>query len=137
MGEAHTSHHEVVICAPVSKVYPYVTNLDNLPNWVGPLKSSELSPDGQVVQTSLLGRNFKAPLQVTNKTEGKSFQYRSSYPVESIWSYQFEPVFGGAHSAIQLVYEIHSTDFFPEGSEGELARNVEASLVNLKRILEN
>jgi uncharacterized membrane protein len=133
---ASLSHgQEIVIAAPVEKVFRFVSDLENLPHWVGPLKSCTKSGKGYAATTKLLGQSFDSQLEVVESRDGQVLKYRATAPAPSTWTYQFQPVFGN-HTAVKVVHELGNAELLGDRTEEHLRRNLEESLSALKQLME-
>jgi len=132
---ATLSHgHEVLIAAPVEKVFRFVADLENLPHWVGPLKTSKKAGKGYSVTSKVLGQDVSSDLEVVENQANQRLKYQASAP-PSTWTYQFQPVFGD-HTAVKVVHDLGNAEPFGDGAEDHLQRHLEESLATLKRLME-
>lgn len=96
----------VEIEQPVERVFDYVTDLENLPEWAGPvtevrdvlIATPEQPREGDrfTAVAKFLGRRFETPCEVTDYLENRQFSFRSTGgPVPQKFTYTFEPTLEG------------------------------------------
>ncbi len=124
-----------LIKCPVEEVFGFVSDLKNLPKWVGSIKSVEGGEASAKVCVDLLGKQVSATLTVTSLERNQRFSYETADPFPSKWSYEFSPVLSGA-TAVVIQHEADLGDFFGADSQAAVDRSTEASLRELKNVLE-
>jgi uncharacterized membrane protein len=138
----------VEIERPVEEVFGYVADLENLPEWAGPVievRDIQIATPEQLRQgdrftavAKFLGRRFEAPCEVIDYLENRQFSFRSTGgPVPQEFTYLFEPTLEGTHLT-QSVEAEPGTFFRLAGPLFEAAgrRQINNDLETLKDLLE-
>jgi uncharacterized membrane protein len=130
-----------IIKAPVDQVFSYVSNVNNLPRWVGPIKSVEsVSGAGNVGTTAAITANIfnsdvKTSLKVTELKPNKQFSYEfSDEAYGGGFQFSFEPAFGD-HTKLTMSMAVGRKNALKTHAQG-LSRNLSASLETLKENVE-
>jgi uncharacterized membrane protein len=147
-GQIMRFEASVEIERPVEKVFGYVTDLENLPEWAGPVVGvrdvQRATPDRLrqgdkfTVVAKFLGRRFETPCEVTDYLSNRQFSFRSTGgPVPQEFTYTFEPTLEGTHLT-QSVEAEPGTFFRLTGPLFEAAgrRQINNDLETLKDLLE-
>src|ERR687885_255880 len=109
LPDAQTMHFEasVEIARPVERVFSYVTDLENFPEWTGPVVEvrdvQKATPEQRLragdrftAVAKFLGRRFETPCEVTDYLSNRQFSFRSTGgPVPQEFTYTFEPTLEG------------------------------------------
>ena len=132
----------------VEKVFGYVTDLENFPEWAGPVIEvrdvQRATPDrlGEgdkfTAVAKFLGRRFETPCEVTDCLANRQFSFRSTGgPVPQEFTYAFEPTLEGTHLT-QSVKAEPGTFFRLTGPLFEAVgrRQINNDLQTLKDLLE-
>ncbi len=138
----------VEIERPVENVFDYVTDLENLSEWAGPVievrdvqkATPERLREGDkfTAVAKFLGRRFETPCEVTDYLSNRQFSFRSTGgPVPQEFTYTFEPTLEGTHLT-QSVEAEPGTFFRLTGPLFEAAgrRQINNDLKTLKDLLE-
>ncbi len=138
----------VEIERPVEKVFDYVTDLENLPEWAGPVVEvrdvQKAAPDQLregdkfTAVAKFLGRRFETPCEVTDHLANRQFSFRSTGgPVPQEFTYAFEPTLEGTRFT-QSVEAEPGTFFRLTGPLFEAAgrRQINNDLATLKDLME-
>ena len=139
------NENSVEINKPIEEVFEYVTNIDNLPLWAGPVTEAKQTSEGQVgvgtTQTQvaqLLGRRIESSLEVTEYEPNKKFTTKStSGPIPIEIHYTFEPVAEGTR--LETVGILDAGGFFKLAEPlvaRTLKRQTEGDFKTLKELLE-
>ena len=88
---------------PADEVFAYISNVDNFPEWAGPVVevrkgSAEPSAAGHTftLVQSFLGRRFESPCEITEVEPGRRFAFRSTGgPFPLSFTYTCEPSAAG------------------------------------------
>jgi len=130
-----------LIKAPVEKVFSYVTNLSNLPRWVGAINAVEgVSAAGGVGATAavtahIVNKDVRTSLKVTEHQKNQKFSYEfSDEPYGGGFQFSFQPVFGD-HTKVTMSMVVGEKNVFKSQAEAML-RNLNASLESLKENIE-
>ena len=140
--------YTIVINQPVEKVFDYVSNPVNLPEWQGPPTEihdlQQTTPDqlreGDRFTTVLqfLGRRYETPTEVSAYEPNRRLSYRGTGgPVPTQMTFTFDEVSGGTRFT-------HSQDIEPRGFFGlaeslfeiEARRQLRHDLQTLKDLLQ-
>ena len=151
LPDAQTMHFEasVEIARPVEQVFDYVTDLENLPEWTGPVVEvrdvQKATPEQRLragdrftAVAKFLGRRFETPCEVTDYLSNRQFSFRSTGgPVPQEFTYTFEPTLEGMRLT-QSVEAEPGTFFRLTGPLFEAAgrRQINNDLETLKDLLE-
>jgi uncharacterized membrane protein len=132
----------------VEKVFDYVTDLENFPEWAGPVVEvrdvQRATPDRLqegdrfTAVAKFLGRQFETPCEVTGYLANRQFSFRSTGgPVPQELTYAFEPTLEGTQLT-QKVEAEPATFFRLTGALFEAAsrRQINNDLQTLKDLLE-
>jgi len=132
----------------VEKVFDYVTDLENFPEWAGPVIEvrdvQRATPDrlGEgdkfTAVAKFLGRRFETPCEVADCLANRQFSFRSTGgPVPQEFTYAFEPTLEGTHLT-QSVKAEPGTFFRLTGPLFEVVgrRQINNDLQTLKDLLE-
>lgn len=131
---------------PVEEVFAFVTNIDKLPLWAGPVTEAKQTSEGPIgvgttqTQTAqFLGRKVETNQEVTEYELNKKFSTKAtSGPLPMEVRYTFESVDGG--TMVQLEGDVAAGGFFAlaEPIAGRmLQRQTDADAVTLKELLES
>ncbi len=137
--------NSVVINRPVDEVFEFVSNIENLPQWAGPVLEAKQTSDGPVgvgaTQTQVaqfLGRKIETSHEVTEYEPNKKLSTKTtSGPLPMEVSYILEPAAGG--TKVTLGGDIDAGGFFKlaEPIVGRmLNRQTASDAANLKELLE-
>ena len=137
--------NSVEINKPIEQVFEFVTNIDNLPLWAGPVTEAKQTSEGPVgvgtTQTQvaqLLGRKVETYQEVTEYELNKKFTTKStSGPIPMEIQYTFEPNAGGTR--VELVGMVDAGGFFKLAEPfvaRTLKRQTEGDVKTLKELLE-
>jgi len=140
------NENSVEINKPIEEVFEYVTNIDNLPLWAGPVTEAKQTSEGPVgvgtTQTQvaqLLGRRIESSLEVTEYEPNKKFTTKStSGPIPIEVHYNFEPVAEGTR--LEVVGILDAGGFFKLAEPlvaRTLKRQTEGDFKTLKELLES
>ena len=140
------NENSVEINKPIEEVFEYVTNIDNLPLWAGPVTEAKQTSEGPVgvgtTQTQvaqLLGRRIESSLEVTEYEPNKKFTTKStSGPIPIEVHYNFEPVAEGTR--LETVGILDAGGFFKLAEPlvaRTLKRQTEGDFKTLKELLES
>lgn len=140
------NENSVEINKPIEEVFEYVTNIDNLPLWAGPVteaKQTSVGPVGvgttQTQVAQLLGRRIESSLEVTEYEPNKKFTTKStSGPIPIEVHYNFEPVAEGTR--LEVVGILDAGGFFKLAEPlvaRTLKRQTEGDFKTLKELLES
>lgn len=137
--------NSVQINRPVEQVFDFVTNVENLPKWAGPVTEAKQTSEGPVgvgaIQTQtaqFLGRRVESSQEVTQYELNKRLSTKTtsgSFPVEV--NYTFESIDGG--TLIHLEGNVDAGGFFKLGEPivgRMLRRQTDADIETLKELLE-
>jgi uncharacterized membrane protein len=138
--------NSVTVNRPAEDVFQYVTNMDNLATWQGPIiEARQTSPDPVAVgstgavRAKFLGRQMEIPTEITAWNEPQSFSTRNTGgPFPIAFQYTFEPVDGGTRVAVET--EGEPAGFFRLAApvfEQLAKRQMQNDLETLKALLEN
>jgi uncharacterized membrane protein len=135
----------VQINRPVEEVFAFVTNIDNLPLWAGPVTEAKQTSEGpigvgttQTQSAQFLGRQLETTQEVTAYELNKKLSTKSTsglLPLEV--HYTFEPVGGGTR--VKLEGNLDAGGFFKlaEPVAGRMLKRQTASdAQTLKELLE-
>ena len=135
----------VVINRPIEEVFEFVINVENLPQWAGPVLEAKQSSEGplsvgttQTHVVNFLGRQAEISYEVTEYEPNKKFSTKATsgpIPMETI--YNFEPVAEG--TMVKLNGKVDAGGFFKLAEPvvaPMLKRQVETDTSNLKELLE-
>jgi uncharacterized membrane protein len=135
----------VEINRPLDKVYEYVANPENLPEWTGTVIETQKDTPGPLLEGStftsvgkFLGRRVESPFEVTAHQSSRLHSHKSTGgPLPTEWTLTFEEVAGGTRYT--QVAEGEPGGFF--GLVGPLLervgrRQLRTDLENLKDLLE-
>jgi carbon monoxide dehydrogenase subunit G len=117
-------------------VFAYLTDLTNLPEWQGDVKSASLR-DGRIEETrSLLGREIHTTLEVVEQEAPRVFTLRAiDSPVPVTVRHELEPTDDGTRLTVTVEGKV------PGFAAGLLTRHVEKQFrkdfERLKQILES
>ena len=140
--------YTIVINQPVERVFNYVSNPANLPEWQGPpteIRDQQQTTPGQLREgdgfttvLQFLGRRYETPTEVSTYQPNRRLSYRGTGgPVPTQITYIFEEVSGGTRFT-------HSQEVEPGGFFGlaeslfeiEARRQLRSDLETLKDLLE-
>jgi uncharacterized protein YndB with AHSA1/START domain len=140
--------YTIVISQPVEKVFDYISNPANLPEWQGPpteIRDLQQSAPGQLREgdgfttvLQFLGRRYETPTEVSAYEPNRRLSYRGTGgPVFTEITFIFEEVPGGTRFT-------HSQEVEPRGYFGlaessfeiEARRQLRNDLQRLKDLLE-
>lgn len=130
---------------PVEDVYAYVTKIENLPFWAGPVTEAKQTSDGplgvgttQVQLAQLLGRQVETTQEVTEYELNKKFSTKStSGPLPLDIHYTFESLGGGTKILVEANLDAGGFFKLAEPLVGRILNRQTASDVQtLKEILE-
>lgn len=130
---------------PVEDVFAFVTKVENLPKWAGPVTEARQTSEGpvsvgttQIQVAQFLGRRAESSQEVTEYELNKKFSSKTtSGPLPIEVHYTFEPVDGGTR--LQLEGNVEAGGFFrlAESVVGRmLQRQTDADAQTLKELLE-
>ncbi len=137
--------HELVVRRPVEVVFPYASNLENMPQWGTSLAVEKLT-EGPIgvgtryrEQAAFRGRRMELPDEVVAYEPNRTFAvHTASRMLDSTTTTTFEPIGEGT---TRLTYRVEARPFglvrlaAPLIARG-IKRQFVADLANLKRILE-
>lgn len=140
----------VEIEQPPERVFNYVTDLENLSEWIGPIIEvrdvEKATPEDRLregdrftVVAKFLGRRFEISCEVTNYLSNRQFSFRSTGgPVPQELTYTFEPTLEGTHFTHSVETE-PGTFFRLTGPLFEAAnkRQINNDLATLKDLVES
>jgi uncharacterized membrane protein len=140
------NENSVEINKPIEEVFEYVTNIDNLPLWAGPVTEAKQTSEGplgigttQTQVAQLLGRRIESSLEVTEYEPNKKFTTKStSGPIPIEVHYNFEPVAEGTR--LETVGILDAGGFFKLAEPlvaRTLKRQTEGDFKTLKELLES
>jgi uncharacterized protein YndB with AHSA1/START domain len=140
--------YTIVINQPVEKVFDYVSNPANLPEWQGPpteIRDLQQTTPGQLREghwfttvLRFLGRRYETPTEVSAYEPNRRLSYRGTGgPVSTQMTFAFEEVPGGTRFT-------HSQEVEPGGFFGlaeslfeiEAKRQLRNDLQTLQNLLE-
>ena len=140
--------YTIVIDQPVKKVFDYVSNPANLPEWQGPpteIRDLQETTPGQLREgdrfttvLQFLGRRYETPTEVSTYEPNRRLSYRGTGgPVPTQMTFTFDEVSGGTRFT-------HSQDIEPRGFFGlaeslfeiEARRQLRHDLQTLKDLLQ-
>jgi uncharacterized membrane protein len=135
----------VQINRPLEEVFAFVTDIDNLPQWAGPVTEAKQISEGpigvgttQTQSAQFLGRQMETTQEVTEYVLNKTVATKStSGPLPMAIHYFFEPVGNG--TKVKFEAELDAKGFFKlaEPIAGRmLQRQTAADAETLKEILE-
>ena len=137
--------NSVVINRPVDQVFEFVANIENLPEWAGPvLEAKQTSVGPASVGTTqsqvgkFLGQRLEISLEVTEHEPNKKISAKSTsgpFPIEV--HYTFEPVAEGTR--MKMGRHVDPRGFFKLAEPiiaRMLKRQAETDISNLKDLLE-
>ena len=135
----------VEIDRPTEEVFAYMTDIENLTQWMSELVEAKQTSEGPVgVGTTIsavatpLGRRAESIQEVTEYEPNRKFTFKStSGPVESKDEYTFESVAGG--TKVTRVAEAKMGGFFRLAEPVAvrmMRRQFETNFANLKDLLE-
>jgi uncharacterized membrane protein len=135
----------VVINRPVDEVFEFVANIENLPQWAGPVLEAKQTSEGPVgvgtTQTQvaqLLGRRVETSQEVTEYEPNKKLSTKStSGPIPIEVHYTFEPV--AEDTRVKMEGNVDAGGFFKLAEPivaRMLKRQTEADSSTLKELLE-
>ena len=134
----------IIINAPPEKVFAYLQDQMNLPEWLpGMIEVRNItgSDVGRRFEWTykMLGIHFNGESEVTEVIQNERFVLKSKAGIESIWVYTYEPHEGGTKLSLDLDYKV------PVPALGKLAeklvlktneREAELAMENIKTIVE-
>ena len=134
----------IIINAPPEKVFAYLQDPMNVPEWLpGMIEVRNItgSDVGQRYEWTykMLGIHFNGESEVTEIIQNERFVLKSKAGIESIWVYTYEPHEGGTKLSLDLDYKV------PVPVLGKLAeklvlktneREAELAMENIKTIVE-
>ena len=134
----------IIINAPPEKVFAYLQDPMNVPEWLpGMIEVRNItgSDVGQCYEWTykMLGIHFNGESEVTEVIQNERFVLKSKAGIESIWVYTYEPHEGGTKLSLDLDYKV------PVPVLGKLAeklvlktneREAELALENIKTMVE-
>ncbi len=131
---------------PVEEVFEYVTTMDNLPTWQGPIveaRQTSLSPvavgSTGTVRAKFLGRLMEIPTEITAWNPPQSFSTQNAGgPFPIAFHYTFDS--SGEGTRIAVVTEGEPGGFFKVAApvfEQLAKRQIQNDLETLKALLEN
>lgn len=134
----------IMINAPVEKVFGLVIDTEKLPDWM-PLLIEVHDIKGEGVGKTFkwtykfIGVKFEGMSEIVERVENKKAVVKSKAGIESVWTWNFNPEGGGAKVDLLVEYTIPVPVLgkFAEGfvvKQG--ARDVNDVLENLKHVLE-
>jgi len=137
--------NSVQINRPVEEVFAFVTNIDNLPLWAGPVTEARQTSEGpigvgttQIQLAQFLGRQLETTQEVTEYKLNKKLSTKStSGPLPLEIHYTFEPF--GEGTKIMVEADLDAGGFFKlaEPLAGRMLNRQTASDVQtLKELLE-
>jgi uncharacterized membrane protein len=137
--------NSVVINRPVDEVFEFVSNIENLPQWAGPVLEAKQTSDGPIgvgtTQTQVaqfLGRRIETSHEVTEYEPNKKLSTKTtSGPLPMEVHYILEPAEEGTR--VSLVGNVDAGGFFKlaEPIVGRmLNRQTASDAANLKDLLE-
>ena len=135
----------VVINRPIEEVFAFMTDFENMSQWMSELVEAKQTSEGPVgVGTTAsavatpLGRRAESTQEVAEYEPNSTFAWKStSGPVASEDSYRFESVEGG--TKVTRVVEAEMAGFFRLAEPlvvRMMRRQFEANFANLKDLLE-
>jgi uncharacterized membrane protein len=137
--------NSVIINRPISEVFEFVSNIENLPQWAGPVLEAKQTSDGAVgvgaTQTQVaqfLGRKIETSQEVTEYEPNKKFSTKTtSGPLPMEIHYILEPAAEG--TKVTLEGNVDAGGFF-KVAEPLVARmlktQTESDAANLNDLLE-
>jgi len=143
---ARVEQSVVVKCDP-QRVMEYISNVENHPAFIGPLKSvSNLRGDAKQKGTTwdwtfvMAGVEFAGKSETVAYVPAKQFSFRTTTGIQSTFNYRIEPAQGGSKLTIDVDYEVPK-DLLSrvQTSVVERLNDVEgqAAVQNLKVILDS
>jgi uncharacterized membrane protein len=137
--------NSVVINRPVDEVFEFVSNIENLPQWAGPVLEAKQTSDGPIgvgtTQTQVakfLGRRIETSQEVTEYEPNKKLSTKTtSGPLPMDIHYVLEP--SGEGTRVNIEGNIEAGGFFKiaEPIVGRmLNRQTASDAANLKDLLE-
>ena len=138
--------HQIEIRRPVSDVFTFISDLENIPQWQSEVVTSRvITPGPPRVGTAfeedirLFGRTFKTLCKLTEyqPTKRLSFRSESNAPVEYTSSFSFEP--NGRGTKLTFHVEAMVKGFwklFEPVARLEINNGIKAELKALQSILE-
>lgn len=141
------TRHSVVIHLPAEEIFAYLSDVENLPDWSGPMIATrKISPGafqvGARVRSTLhlLGRWMDITFEIIEYEPGRCLTIKSvSGTTPCLFCYQFEPVAdGGTNLSLEAV--IHLSGGMLGLSESAISnvarRQIEHDLLTLRDLLE-
>jgi uncharacterized membrane protein len=137
--------NSVIINRPIGEVFEFVSNIENLPQWAGPVLEAKQTSDGAVgvgaTQTQVaqfLGRKIETSQEVTEYEPNKKFSTKTtSGPLPMEIHYILEPAAEG--TKVTLEGNVDAGGFFKVAEPlvaRMLKRQTESDAANLKDLLE-
>jgi carbon monoxide dehydrogenase subunit G len=134
----------IIINAPPEKVFAYLEDPMNVPEWLpGMIEARNITGSGVGQRFEwtykMLGIQFKGETEVTEVIQNQRSVEKSKAGIESIWVYTYEPHEGGTKLSMDIDYKV------PVPVLGKLAeklvlktneREAELALENIKTIVE-
>ena len=137
--------NSVEINKSVEEVFEYVVNIENLPQWAGPVLEAKQTSEGPVgVGTTqsqvaqLLGRKIESTLEVTEYELNKKYTTKStSGPIPIEVQHNFEQIPGGTR--LETIGLVDASGFFKLAEPlvaRTLKRQTEGDVKTLKELME-
>ena len=137
--------HSVTIDRPVSEVFQYITNVENLPEWAEVIQSVRVTTPDAVdvgteaeVEVELYSRRVVATYRVTEYERDRIFAFETADAPFDLYSvYTFTPIKDGTWLHVTSTGKARGISRFIEGSVARLLdRQFIADHERLKHILE-
>jgi uncharacterized membrane protein len=137
--------NSVVISRPVHEVFEFVSKIENLPQWAGPVLDAKQTSDGPIgvgtTQTQVaqfLGRRIEASHEVTEYEPNKKLSTKTtSGPLPMEVHYILEPAEGGTRVSLEGNVDAGGLFKLAEPIVGRMLKRQTASdAANLKDLLE-
>lgn len=136
----------VVINSDPQRVMEYISNVQNHPAFIGPLKSvTNLRGDAKQKGTTwdwkfvMAGVEFAGKSETVEYVPGRQFSFKTTTGIHSTFNYRLEPAQGGSRLTIDVDYEVPKTLLAKlQTSVVERLNDAEgqAAVQNLKAILD-
>jgi uncharacterized protein YndB with AHSA1/START domain len=134
----------ITINQPVSKVFSYVTAVENHTAWQPGIQSAQLTPPGPVgvgsvyhYTTEVMGKRYETQIQVSAFEPNKKWATKTvgvPRPVETVY------VFEEAGNATHLTISMDLTGGYPAAAEGmvkaQMQKAFDEQALRIKNILE-